>query len=320
MSKKQNTIIHITLLSCFLMLSTAVINAQQSVVNSLYSYNRLNFNPAFAGVAEKTPIDFYIRQQWIGFEDAPRTQYLSTHSYLPLKIGIGGQFFNNVTGPTRQTGLKFAMSKHLEINKEHFFSFGLTAELYQNLFDTENLETGTPNDPALDGEVQQTLAPDASLGVLFFSNDYFVGLSATNLIQSSYDIFNTEADFQNPVSRTYYLTGGYVFKINPDVKYKPSALVKKTIALPMQADITNQFVYKNIFSGGFSFRTNLDLIFMAGIRYGFFEFAYAYDIALSDMKTYSSGSQELLLRVNIVNRFRSSKKYGKHKGELLFDW
>jgi len=294
--------------------------AQQNSTNSLFDQNRLNFNPAYAGTAEKIPIKFHMRQQWIGFTDAPRTQYISTHAYLPLQIGIGGQLYNNITGPTRQTGVKLAFAKHFNITKESYLSFGLSAELYQNLFDTEKLQTGIPNDPTLSNPVKQTLAPDASFGAMYYTNNYFAGISVTNLIQSNYDVFETGSDFENPINRTFYLTGGYVFEINKLLKYEPSVLVKKTIALPIQADICNKVTYKNMLITGLSFRTNFDLIFLAGFRYSLFEIYYAYDITFSEMKTYNSGSQEIVLTVNINNFYRNEKKYGKNKNERIFDW
>lgn len=302
-----------------LLLSTSL-NAQQFTTSSLFNLNRLSFNPAYAGTAEKIPLTFYIRQQWIGFDDAPRTQYLSTHAYLPMQIGIGGQIYNNITGPTRQTGIKLALAKHFNVTKESYISFGLSAELYQNLFEVDKLETGIPNDPTLAQGIKQTLAPDASFGSMYYANNYFVGLSITNLIQSNYDLFETESDFNNPINRTYYLTGGYVVEINKKLKYKPSVLIKKAIAVPFQADICNLFTYNNMFMAGLSFRTNLDGVFILGVRYSFIELHYAYDLTFGEIKDYNSGSQEIVLRANINNFYRNEKKYGKNKNELLFDW
>jgi type IX secretion system PorP/SprF family membrane protein len=303
-----------------LLLFNLHLQAQQSTTTSLFNLNRLSFNPAYAGTSEKIPITFHMRQQWIGFTDAPRTQYLSTHAYLPMQIGIGGEVFNNVTGPTRQSGIKLALAKHFNLTKDSYISFGVSAELYQNFFDVSMLETSIPNDPTLTDNIKQTLAPDASLGCMYYANNYFAGLSVTNLIQSNYDIFDTSTDFNNPINRTFYLTGGYVLEINRQLKYKPSVLVKKTIALPYQADICNTFTYNNLFLAGFTFRTNLDLIFMAGIRYSFIEIYYAYDLSLNEMKSYNSGSQEIVLRANINNFYRNEKKYGKSQNERMFDW
>ena len=313
-----------TIIKCaglfLLMLCCNVIDGQQVTSNSLFNYNRLNFNPAFAGASDKIPISLHVRQQWMGFEDAPRSQYLSTHAFLPLKIGLGGVIFNNITGPTRQTGLKLAFSKHFRLNEDHWFSLGLSAEMFQNLFETGKLETGIPGDPALTGEVQQKLAPDASTGVFFYSENYFAGLSVVNLIESHWDLFETNIDFNNPVARTFYLTGGYVFTLSDYFKYEPSLLAKKSIGLPFQVELCNQLFYNNLVWAGASFRSNLDGIIMAGFRYSIFELVYAFDLTFGEIKNYNHGSQEIILRFNLNNPNRSAYKYLKRHNQNRFAW
>jgi len=46
--------------------------------------------------------------------------------------------------------------------------------------------------------------------------------------------------------------------------------------------------------GGFSYRLNDAVVPMFGIEMNQFVFGYAYDITLSDIKTYSQGSHELI--------------------------
>lgn len=319
-ANKKNISIRVASIVLFIGIFFFQGKAQQSTSSSLFNLNRLSFNPAYAGTSEKIPITFHLRQQWIGFDDAPRSQYVTTHAYLPFQIGIGGQIYNNITGPTRQTGMKMAFAKHVNVTKKSFLSFGLSADLYQNLFDINKLETSIPNDPAIVENVKQILAPDASFGVMYYAIEYFVGLSATNLIQSSFDMFETNKSFENPINRTFYLTGGYVFEINRMVKYKPSVLVKKTIALPYQVELCNMFTYKNMFIGGLSFRSNLDAVALIGLRFSFIEFHYSYDLTFNEMKSYNSGSQEIVFRANINNFYRNEKKFGKTKNERMFDW
>ncbi|MFP4060253.1 MAG: type IX secretion system membrane protein PorP/SprF [Bacteroidales bacterium] len=303
-----------------LLLSGTVAKGQQVTSNSLFNLNRLNYNPAFAGASDKIPISLHVRQQWMGFDDAPRSQYMSTHAFLPLKIGLGSVIFNNITGPTRQTGMKLAFSKHFRLNEEHWFSLGLSAEVFQNLFETGRLETNIPGDPAITGELQQRLAPDASTGLFFYSENYFAGFSVINLMESKWDLFETSLDFNNPVARTFYLTGGYVFTLNELFRYQPSVLVKKSIGLPLQLDACNQLYYRDFLWAGASFRTNLDGIIMTGFRYSIFEFVYAFDITFGEIRNYNHGSHEIILRFNLSNPNRSAYKYLKRHNQNRFAW
>ncbi|MGM0532251.1 MAG: PorP/SprF family type IX secretion system membrane protein [Bacteroidota bacterium] len=293
------------LLKCLFVLMALFVfkttNGQQVVGSTLYNQNRLTFNPAYVGMSDDIPVTAHMRQQWLGFDDAPRSQFFSSHGYLPNEIGFGGVIYNNISGPTRQTGLKVAFSKHLQLDENHWISLGISGELYQNVFDQDNLQTANANDPALTGEVQQRFAPDASSGFFLYSDKYFGGFSVVNLIESKWDMLTTNANFKNPLVRTMYLTGGYIFSINEDFSYQPTLLGKKTGGLPMQLDVTNQVIFKDFLWGGVSYRTNNDVSILAGGRYGLLEVAYAYDIATGDFKSYNSGNQEVILRLNLGN-------------------
>ncbi|MDG5799007.1 type IX secretion system membrane protein PorP/SprF [Marinilabiliaceae bacterium ANBcel2] len=276
-------------------------SAQQVINTTLYNQNRLTYNPAYAGMSNDIPVTAHVRQQWIGFDDAPRSQFLSSHAFLPHEIGFGGMIFNNISGPTRQSGLNVAFSKHLQIDERHHISLGISGDLYQNVFDQGKLQTADPNDPALTGEIEQKFAPDASTGFFIYADKYFGGFSVVNIIESRSDVFTTNAQFENPLPRTMYLTGGYVFDIDENFKYQPTILGKKTAGLSAQLDLTNKIIYQDFLWGALAYRTNNDISILLGAKYGIMELAYAYDFTTSELKTYNSGNQEIMLRLNLGN-------------------
>lgn len=291
--------------------------SQQVPTNTLFEWNRIDFNPAFSGTSSTTNITIQSRQQWVGFADAPKSQYVSSNAYLPGGIGVGGVLFNTVAGPTRQTGIKGAFAKQLKINRDLKLSLSLSIGVYQNAYDKEKLYTGIPGDPAIEnGSTEQKLAPDASFGAVMYSNEYFVGFSITNLTESKYDFFSTEDDFANPIKRTYYLTGGYTFMFNKELRYSPSVLIKKTIGLPLQIDVSNRIFYKPLIAG-ISYRSSNELSFILGIRFGqLYEFAYSYDYSLNKLGDYSKGSHEFVLCFKLANQNIST---GYKKESVLWE-
>ena len=50
--------------------------------------NQFLINPAAAGTKDFMPISTSFRQQWAGFNDAPRTQMISAHSKVGENINI----------------------------------------------------------------------------------------------------------------------------------------------------------------------------------------------------------------------------------------
>lgn len=293
------------ILYCALFICVQVI-AQQSPNNTLYEWNRINYNPAFSGASKTTDLTLQTRQQWVGFEDAPRNQYVSVSGALQYGIGIGGVLYNNVSGPTRQTGITGAFAKHLEITKDITLSLSLSVSIYQNFYDVNKLHTALPEDPALvESKTGQNLAPDANFGALLFTDDYFIGLSSTNLSESHYDFFSTEKVFNNPIKRTYFFTAGYAL-YNEDITYVPSVLVKKTIGLPFQIDVSNRVNYKALI-GGLSYRSSNDVSVLIGASFArFYQVVYSYDYSLGLIGDYSKGSHEIALRFRIDNPHQGS--------------
>ena len=289
--------------------SSLSLKAQPALQSSLYMYNRMIFNPGYAGSEDVIPLSFQTRQQWVGFDDSPRYQYVSCNSYLPLQMGTGIVLFNETTGPTRITGINTALSRHFSYTSDskHWFSFGLSMQLYQNFYDEAKLNTGVPEDPVLNGEVHQSLAVDASTGIYFYSFNYFAGFSVTNLFESKADLFDVNRNFNNPQNRGYYLMGGYSFVISPIFSIEPNVLLKYVSNAPFQADLGTVLKYKNTIWIGINGRTNMDMIASVGFAQSVFELAYSYDMNLNNIKKYSDGSHEIMLRFNIVNPIQEDK-------------
>src|SRR5687768_1822197 len=64
--------------------------AQQQSLHTMFMYNKLLVNPAYAGYHEHVCATGHIREQWIGFDGAPKTQSLSVYGPLSSqRIGIG---------------------------------------------------------------------------------------------------------------------------------------------------------------------------------------------------------------------------------------
>jgi type IX secretion system PorP/SprF family membrane protein len=67
----------------FVCIAQVQVNAQQDAQSSLYFFNPLNFNPAYAGSRGSLNVTAVNRAQWVGWEGAPRTQFLSVHAKTP---------------------------------------------------------------------------------------------------------------------------------------------------------------------------------------------------------------------------------------------
>ncbi len=275
--------------------------AQQVAQQSQYMYNKFSINPAYAGAENGIPISLNFRRQWVGIEDAPITQTLSAHAFTGKFVGMGISFFNDVTGPTRRTGMNLSFARHLQLDdrEEKWLSFGLAGTIHSFSFDQSKLTLDDPNDPAITGSFYNEFSPDINFGVYYSTADYYAGFSVSNILQSKTDLFNLDANHGNQIVRTYFLTAGYKFILSEDFAFEPSFLVKYTGANSSQVDINGKLDIKNRFWGGASYRLKDAIVAFVGINLDLFELVYSYDYITSDINRYSGGSHEISLTARL---------------------
>ena len=260
--------------------------------------NNFLLNPAIAGTENYIPIRLNVRLQYLGFDGAPRTYAISAHSPIMRdKMGVGGFIFRDQIGALSQTGIQLAYSYHMPINNDIKLSFGLGFRAFQLVLDEAQLEY-IDEDPYITGAIQSTFVPDADFGVYVYSNNWFGGISAAQLIQYKIKLADVDVSSESSTKRHYFITGGYTFDVNQDIQVEPSALIKATESTPINIDFNVKGIYQKNYWLGLSFRSDKSLITMLGVKYQIYFFGLAYDYSFSDIKNYSSGSFEVVLGVN----------------------
>lgn len=282
-------------LLCLTALHTA--QSQQHVMNSLYMLNDFPLNPAIAGTKNYSPITLAFRRQWTGIREAPMAQHLSYHGHVHRVIGAGAYVFNDVAGPTRRTGFMAAMSTQVATSRNTRLSFGIAGTLSQFMLNREKLFTEEVNDIAIEDRTSNQLIPDISAGLHWYGSNHHVGVSFHNLLQSKSDIFELITPVTSTLDRTIYVTGSYLIERDSRSKFsvEPGAMLRLMTNAPLQFDANIRFIYDHWLWFGGSYRFLDAGVLMAGFEKGFFGLGYAYDINLSALRTYNSGSHEIVL-------------------------
>jgi type IX secretion system PorP/SprF family membrane protein len=224
-------------------------------------------------------------------------------------MGVGGYIFADKFGPETKVGIQASYSYKIPLNSiNSILSFGIAARAFQYKLDYSVLSPISENDPTLNSSVETAFVPDADFGVFLKNANYYVGLSANQLIELPVEIADQTIE-KNSMVRHYYLMGGYTFSLSEDYKLEPSVLVKATEKTPAQLDINVKGIYQEKYWVAVSYRTSKDIVAMLGVKYNSFVFGYAFDFTTSDIKTYSSGSHEIMLGYNFGE--------GKNKGSSL---
>lgn len=293
----------ILILSFVLSVLSNKISGQQMPQYSQYMLNDYVINPAIAGTK-----NYYIarsnnRYQWTGIVDAPRTYVLSVYGpHKTLDMGFGGYIFNDVTGPTSRTGLYGSYSYILQVQPGMKLSMGLSAGLLQYRIDGTKINFHENDEPVLNDNILSDYLPDASLGFYLFTSDYYAGFSVGQLFSNKLKFNDVEALGINKLKSHFFLTGGYKYILNTDFTVEPSAIIKFMTPVPIQFELNGKLTYQNKTWIGLSFRTKDALAFIIGYNYeDQIYFGYSYDVTVSSLRKYSSGTHELMIGIRFNN-------------------
>ena len=131
----------------------------------------------------------------------------------------------------------------------------------------------------------------------YFCDNWYAGLSVPTLL--AYDVnnsFSFDVNESTFLNRHYYAYGGYVFKLNEQLKLKPSSLIKYLPSAPLEADINLHLLIKDQFWIGAGYRTNDAMVMMLEYQTNIrFRVGYAYDLTLTKIRNYSNGSHEIMI-------------------------
>jgi len=294
--KNKTVIIFIFFVVVFL---PGVVHCQQDPLFTQYAYNKLAFNPGYAGSNERLSVDLITRIQWVGVKGAPRT--ISFNAHTPLKnnhIGIGLNAYRDELGPSVDYGAMASFAYRL-LFRSTTLCFGIQAGFRYMDINWGLLNPKDQGDVALDGSVTNKAVPDIDFGIYYYGKRFYAGLSAKHLLQNQILISSTapedEMSFTKLQRNLYAMTGG-VIPVTKSIDFIPSVLVKYLKDTPLQADFNINFLFNNVLSLGAAYRTEEALALMIQVHLGKgYSMGYSYDLWFNALKSQNSGSHEIRL-------------------------
>ncbi len=276
------------------------LDAQQMPQYTQFMFNDFVLNPAVAGTRDYYQIRSNSRFQWIGILDAPQTISLSMYGPHKSKpMGFGGYLYSDVTGPTSRTGIYGTYAYNIEAWPGIRLSMGLSLGLLQNKVDGTEIKLIEENDPVFQGGVYSSWAPDAAIGFYLYHENWFAGFSAFQLLTNKVRVYDVKNGL-NKLKNHYYLMGGYRYDINGDFRVEPSVILKGTTPVPIQIELNTRVTYRETFWLGLSYRTkDAASILLGYVHDNRFMFGYSYDISTSAIRSYNSGTHELMIGVRL---------------------
>jgi len=302
----------ILLPALLLLLTFLDANAQQDPHYTQYMYNMNVINPAYAGSKENLSFGLLYRKQWIEIEDAPTTFSLSGSAPVGKNVGLGLSIISDKIGPVEENNVYGDFSYTLNLGGEHRLALGLKAGVTFQKIGLRSIIQPTlpdPNDGAFAEDTNNTKL-NIGTGLFYYTNKYYFALSIPNMLKSAHLDYNG-VKYGTEIQH-YFITGGYVFDLNPNLKFKPFAMVKSAFNAPTSFDISTNFLYLEKFEMGATYR--LQDSFGAMVNYAIspsVRIGYAYDHIVSDLKVTTPSSHEIILLfdLNFPKKVSRSPRY-----------
>jgi type IX secretion system PorP/SprF family membrane protein len=272
------------------------LQAQQLPHYTQYMFNDFVINPAIAGVYDYYQIRTNHRFQWVGLMDPPMTNSISFYGpSAKLDMGYGGYIYNDVTGPTSRTGVTGSYAYNIAVTGDVRLSMGLYASIMQYRVDGTQLNPADVSDPSILSVVSTSYLPDAGLGLYLYADKFYVGLSVAQLLSNSVTIFENK-DGVNRLKTHINLIGAYRFWIDEDWLIEPSLMIKGAAPKEFSFDITARVEWKKMLWAGVSYRYEDAVGILLGYSFDdMLFFGYSYDIGISELSKYNTGSHEIMI-------------------------
>jgi type IX secretion system PorP/SprF family membrane protein len=285
------------MLALGLFINPLKLSGQLFPLSDHYIYDALSINPAFAGCHDALSATILYRNQWVGFDDSPKKQMLSIHT--PIKnnrIGIGALVENYTIGIFKKTSLIGNYAFRMELQKG-ILAMGLGFGVVVNQIAWDELRVTDPNDVYLINSPVTAYLPALSAGTYYYTKKFFIGFSLPLFVGQQLGGSSSEnKTTYNFSSANYFLSGGYVFNISPNVKFLPSMLVKYYSDNVMQIDYNAQLNISDRIWFGAGYRSKNMLVAMLKCNISSqIQVAYSYNFDVGLLGRYRNGSHEVVL-------------------------
>src|SRR5687768_771790 len=282
------------------------LSAQQQSLHTMFMYNKLLVNPAYAGYHEHPCATGHIREQWIGFDGAPKTQTLSLHGPLSSqRIGIGLNIQRRSIGVSSSTTIDGIYDYRIPMGTGTL-SLGVQASGRFMEVDYSDPNVRTVQDINLDPGVEaisdSKFVANVGAGLYYYTDAYYFGLSAPRLMNSDID-FELNNLFIAREQAHFYVMTGIALPLDHRMSFVPQVMVRYTEGAPVDVDLNLGIRWWEDYSFGVTFRKggvdnrlleSIDVMASAKILRGL-RLGVAYDFTMSELRRYSNGSLEVMM-------------------------
>jgi len=300
---------YIIALTVFLPLT---LSAQQEHRYTQFMYNKLSYNPAYAGIRGVPTMTAMYRDQWFKLDGAPRSAQISMHApVFSKRVGVGGVLSHHSIGLHRDVQLSAAYSYNVISDDEFSLRVGVSGSLRVLSIDFSKATPLVNYDPSLDDKRINEAFANFGAGIYAtFQERLYVGFSVPRIVRNNIGLNADPSVTTARESQHFYGTTGGIIPMGKSINLMPAVLVKYVKNAPIDVDVTLNVEFNRTITTGLSYRAGGD-----GLGESLSLLAYwqidprfgvgaAYDLTLSKLNTFAGGSFELLVYADLMKRKR----------------
>lgn len=287
-------------------MGSTTVKAQQLFTYTQYMNNLTPINHTYSLLDDNGNVSALYRKQWVGIDGAPSTFMFS--SAFPLQ-NIGAATGLTVTDDQfaveHQTEVNAYFAKSIQLTGDGYMAVSLNAGVRRY---TANYSSVGPDDPVFLGNDVRETRPNLGFGVMYYSNNYYVGVSLPEL--NIHSLGNGSVEQNTYFRNHYYVQGAYLFgKDGDEFRVKPAFLFAATRGVPVIADISTTFYIKETLGVGVNYRTNNEMaailtVGLDAVRVGY---SYQFGTANNNIGGFNFATHEITLA------YRFGKNLNNHK-------
>ncbi len=300
------------LLLAFSLIGHQGILGQQEHRYTQFMYNKLSYNPAYAGIRGLLTGTAIYRNQWFRMEGAPRSAQVSVHApVFSQRVGVGAVLSHHQIGLHRDVQLSAAYSYNIIDGNEFSLRMGVSGNLRVLSIDFSQATPLVQYDPSLDNRRVNEALANFGAGIYgTFQERLYFGFSVPRIVRNNIGI-NTEPGIQAAREEPHlYGTTGGIIPLGTHFNLMPAAIVRYVHNAPIDVDIALSLEFRRLVSFGMAYRAggdglgeslNLLAYWQVDPRFGV---GAAYDLTLTRLRSFVGGSFELMVYADLVKRKR----------------
>jgi type IX secretion system PorP/SprF family membrane protein len=299
----------------FLAFYSLLANAQTRKYVGNFSQLRPFYNPSLTA-QEGSRFTTLYRNQWTGFEDAPKTVFATTELKLSdlkkskgyqlenqseqpteLQHGLGLLLYRDSFGPYSETQVNLSYGSGISLSENVMLRWGSAVTYTLLSLDGNKLTVDQENDPKysrLMGQNNRSGKMDLNLGLTLAGRNFYVGYAMQDITQGNL-IKTGDAFMEDMYARKHIGLAGIRTGITDDIGLVLNSLYQYD--KQDEATIEGQLkaVYQNIFWAGAGYRHNQAYSATAGIKLNRLQISYLYESPTADAATIDKPSNEITL-------------------------